>query len=204
MHIACIPGELINANTYIISDASHNAVIIDPAESEDIISYLKKKELQPVAILLTHGHFDHISGIPAFIKEYPVPVYLHPSDALMLTDPDLNGLHVFYPHDPFEPIPEYIPVKHQQRLTLGELTFTVLSTPGHSEGSVCYFIRNSLFSGDTLFRGSYGRYDLWGGDKQKLGASLGRLLALDKAIKVYPGHGDMTTIGTESERYKIM
>ena len=203
MRVWCLQGVAVDANTYIVAcDESNDAVIIDPTRYRQLTALLKQENLRPVAILLTHGHFDHISAVHALLQDYPIHVYLHPGDEQMLSDPELNALHYFFPEDPFEPIEQYQAVAHQQKLTFGDLTFSVLSTPGHSEGSVCYLIDDCLFSGDTLFRGSYGRYDLWGGNRQKLIVSLEKLGLLDQSIKVYPGHGDATTIYQEYFKYK--
>lgn len=203
MQIACLPGVMVHANTYVITSAkSNDAVIVDPTRCDQLEAYLEQNNLQPVAILLTHGHFDHTTALPAFLLKHPIPVYLHPGDAPMLSDPHCSALHLFFSDKPFEPIQSFETVSDGQMLSFGDLSFRVLSTPGHSEGSVCYLIEDCLLSGDTLFKGSYGRYDLWGGNKQKLAASLGKLALLDKEIKVYPGHGEMTTIGQEYFKYK--
>lgn len=203
MRIHCLPGMMIHANTYIIApDNSNDAVIIDPTRYNQLEAFLKQHDLHPIAILLTHGHFDHTSALPAFLLKHPIPVYLHSGDDAMLADPQCSALHYFFPEKPFEPISEYQAVTDGQTLSLGGLIFTVISTPGHSNGSVCYLIEDCLFSGDTLFKGNYGRYDLWGGDKQKLQASLRRILLMDKAIKVYPGHGETTTIAQEYYTFK--
>ena len=203
MQIACLPGVMIHANTYVISSANSNsAVIVDPTRFDQLDSYLQQNQLVPKAVLLTHGHFDHTTALPAFLRKYPVPVYLHPGDTAMLTDPHCNALHIFFPDKPFDPIDSFESVSDGQSLVFDDLTFTVISTPGHSEGSVCYLIEDCLLSGDTLFKGSYGRYDLWGGDKHKLASSLRRLSLLDHEIQVYPGHGEATTIAQEYFKYK--
>jgi glyoxylase-like metal-dependent hydrolase (beta-lactamase superfamily II) len=203
MRIYCLPASMIHANTYVIApDDSNDAVIIDPTRNIQLKSLLEQHNLRPVAILLTHGHFDHTSALPSFTEDFPVPVYLHSGDAPMLEDGQCNALHYLFPDKLFEPIKEYQPVSEGQLLSLGGLEFKVLSTPGHSNGSVCYWIEDCLFSGDTLFKGSYGRFDLWGGNGQKLQASLRRILLMDSSIKVYPGHGEMTTIAQEYRRYK--
>ena len=203
MRIWGLHSVSIDANTYVIaSDHSDEAVIIDPTRYRQLSALLKQENLRPVAVLLTHGHFDHTSALQALLQDYTIPVYLHSGDEPMLSDPELNALHYFFPEDPFEPIEQYQAIVHRQKLCFGDLDFTVLYTPGHSEGSVCYLIEDSLFSGDTLFQDGYGRYDLWGGDAQKLVVSLRHLFGLNKALKVYPGHGEDTTIGQEFDRYK--
>ncbi len=198
MQLTCLPGGVLRANTYVLhADGSNEAVVIDPTDAKRLEEYLSRNALRPVAILLTHGHFDHICGLADFLKRYPIPVYLHPGDGSMLTDPMHCGLHLFFPGAPFDPVNGSLPIADGQTLTLGGLSIDVLATPGHSKGSVCYLIDGVLFSGDTLFRAGFGRTDLYGGSHAELLTSLHRLRALSADTAVYPGHGGATTIGAE-------
>ena len=202
MEVHCIPGGILDANTYVVhAKDSDMAIVIDPTDGELLHSFLESKCLHPIAILLTHGHFDHTSGLVQAARQYGVPVYMHPSDLPMLSDPNLSGLHLFFPDAEFEPWHEINPLSDGQVLQLEDLTVKVLSTPGHSQGSVCYLIEDCLFTGDTLFKRGYGRTDLWGGSMRALLTSLERLKKLYAGMNVYPGHGEVTTIGAEF-RYK--
>ena len=172
------------------------AWIVDPgSEAAKIADLLAKANLTPEAILLTHAHFDHIGAIPALQERWPgLPVYVHPEDDMVLTHP-LNSFPPDYP-----PIDR--PKDIKSTLTLdGVNGVTVIETPGHTPGGVCYYFAEDklLLSGDTLFCGSIGRTDLPGGDFATLKASLRRLTVLPDDTTVIPGHGVFTTIGYEKD-----
>ena len=180
-------------NCSILSE-NGRAWIVDPGQKSDrIIDLLAKKGLEPAAILLTHGHFDHIGGIPGLLERFPdLPVYLHEKDAPMIGHP-LNQLPPEYPS--FQ--------KPRNLATLDKLegleNLEILETPGHTPGGVCYYFPKDklLLSGDTLFAGSVGRTDLPGGDMATLMDSLRKLVALPDDTLVIPGHGMHTRIALE-------
>ena len=180
-------------NCSILSE-NGKAWIVDPGqEPERIIDLLAKKGLEPAAILLTHGHFDHISGIPGLLEKFPdLPVYVHEKDAQMFGHP-LNQLPPEYP--------SFAKPKNLANLnSLDSLEgLEILETPGHTPGGVCYYFPTMklLLSGDTLFAGSVGRTDLPGGDMATLMNSLKKLTALPDDTLVIPGHGMHTTIAAE-------
>lgn len=170
------------------------ALIIDPGQDpERIIAALEQKEWEPDAILLTHGHFDHINGIPGILARFPdLPVFVSAEDSKVMSSP-LNALP-----------PEYRPVEagKMRKLEVEKLEgwgIKVIPTPGHTPGGVCYYFHkeNTLFSGDTLFAGSVGRTDLPGGDMATLMHSLDSLRKLPENTLVIPGHGMTTTIKRE-------
>ena len=198
MKIACLPGGILRANTYVLyQENAGEAIVVDPTDLKKLEAYFAEFSLRPVAVLLTHGHFDHTPALVQLVERYSIPVYLHPGDGKMLTDPRLCCLHIFFPGAPFEPFEGYTPIADGEVLQLAGMTVEVLSTPGHSEGSVCYRIEEKLFTGDTLFRGGFGRTDMWGGNYPKLMASLKQLAMLPADMPIYPGHGAETTIAAE-------
>ena len=150
------------------------------------------------AILLTHGHFDHMLAAEELQKRTGVPVYVHPLDAPMLSDASLSA---YNPEVSSLPQPGHIACTAYPESLFG---FRVLHTPGQTPGSVCLYheAEKVLFSGDTLFRAGFGRTDLAGGSMHQLLSSLRTLLALPRDIKVYPGHGESTTIDEECRRYR--
>ena len=180
-------------NCSILSE-NGRAWIVDPGqEAERIIDLLAKKGLEPAAILLTHAHFDHISGIPGLLKKFPdLPVSVHEKDMPMFGHP-LNQLPPEYPSF----------AKPHNLKTLDKLEglegLEIIETPGHTPGGVCYYFPKDklLLSGDTLFAGSVGRTDLPGGDMATLMDSLRKLTALPDDTLVIPGHGMHTRIALE-------
>ena len=150
------------------------------------------------AILLTHGHFDHMLAAEELQKRTGVPVYVHPLDAPMLSDASLSA---YNPEVSSLPQPGHIACTAYPESLFG---FRVLNTPGHTPGSVCLYHEGEkvLFSGDTLFRAGFGRTDLAGGSMHQLLSSLRTLLALPRDVRVYPGHGESTTIDEECRRYR--
>lgn len=175
-----------------ILDLNGKAWIVDPgSEAERIVATIKRKGMIPEAILLTHAHFDHICGIPGVLAEYPdIPVYVGDNDMNMFGHP-FNQLQPEYP----------LIAKPTKLLPVTDLsgTVTVIPTPGHTPGGVCYYfpLEKLLLSGDTLFAGSVGRTDLPGGSMPTLLTSLSCLTKLPDDTLVIPGHGPYTTIAQE-------
>ena len=196
IRISSVTVGLLGTNCYIVSGVSaREAVIIDPgADAERIRAALEGRRV--AAVLLTHGHFDHTGALMGFPG---APVYLHPLDAPMLSDPYLSVAQLVHDRKPRPTATE--PVEEGTRLTLAGLTFQVLHTPGHTPGGVTYMVGDALFTGDTLFQGSYGRTDFPGGSWETERASIQRLLALPGNYTVYPGHGPETTLAAERALY---
>lgn len=190
MDIKRVVCGLYQANAYVID----GKYLVDPG---DDIAALRKAVEKPEAILLTHGHFDHMLGAEPIQKECGAAVYLHEADAGMLTDEKLSAYN-----------PDASVLKQPKEIVRSDYPeeifgFKVLHTPGHTPGCICLYNEKEgvLFSGDTLFRAGYGRYDLPGGDVNALVNSLNMLLMLPGDTTVYPGHGEKTTLKEECRRY---
>lgn len=192
---------LLEENCYII-DNNLDCVVIDPGGDYDKI----KKEIGNLNIkyvLLTHGHLDHIDCIDKF----DCPIYVHELDYEKLYDDILAGYYHMDMKRGYDPKKvNVIKIKDNDSIPFNDFEFRVIHTPGHTNGSVCYLYKDKLFSGDTLFKESIGRYDLPTGNYKDIKHSIVKLIdMLDDRIKVYPGHGDNTTIHDErknNEFYK--
>ncbi len=192
-------GQL-STNVYLITDSQNHAVIIDPADSADFLTNeIKRRNLTLCAILLTHAHFDHTGAMESLRRTFQAPVYVHELDADAVHDPQKDG-SLFFGLPPQSNTPADHTVKEGQILTFGELSFTVLHTPGHTQGSVCYSFSDTvphLFCGDTIFAGSCGRSDLPGGNAHTLRQSLARIASLPDSCIIHSGHGPSSDIATE-------
>ncbi|MBR1842823.1 MAG: MBL fold metallo-hydrolase [Oscillospiraceae bacterium] len=175
-------------NSYVVTDEdSLLCAVIDPGdESNTILDYIEENHLTPVAILLTHGHFDHTGAVEAIHEETGAPVYISKDD----TSEQYEDFR-------WKPIEGTRYIADGQIIEVGKLRFRVLETPGHSKGSVTFRCEDALFTGDTLFRGSAGRTDLPGGDYDRLMASLRRLADIPGDLEIYPGHEAPSTLNVE-------
>jgi glyoxylase-like metal-dependent hydrolase (beta-lactamase superfamily II) len=197
-----IPVGPIGTICYTISDPKGEAVIIDPgAEPEKILNRLHDKKWVPVAILLTHGHYDHIEGIAAIKAAFPVPVIGSEDDLFLLDGLSQSG---FVGHK-MSPVTLDQVVKDGQTLMLLNTAWRVISTPGHTPGSLTYVTGNWAFTGDTLFAlGSVGRTDLWRGSADQIKHSIfKKLFALPDSTQIFPGHGNHSTIGQEKAIHQL-
>jgi hydroxyacylglutathione hydrolase len=184
-------------NLHVLADpASREAIAIDTATPclDWIAGELAERDWTLKLIVSTHGHWDHIGDNAAVAEHTGADIAAHPLDRDRLTDP--AALTAPFP---IPPSVAAVDLAEGGEIRFGSLRLQVLHTPGHTEGSVCLLDNDNgrLYSGDTLFRGGWGRVDLPGGDPDAMVDSLGRLLTLDDAVHVFPGHGDDTTIGHE-------
>ena len=175
----------LQVNCYILWE-TEQCLVIDPGfEPEKVMKTCEDLGLKIEAILLTHGHFDHVGGVKKIAEKTGCQVFLHP-DELSLP-PFITSGKLYYTDTYAE----------GDEITLAGMTFTVLHTPGHTPGAVCLHFGDHLFTGDTLFAGSCGRTDLPGGSFATIKASLKRLASLPGNASIYPGHGEETTLETE-------
>lgn len=186
-------------NAYVVScKETSQAMVIDPGANsfDKITAFAKKQSLDLTAVLLTHSHWDHIAEVSLFHTKLNLPVYIHALDAGNLAAPGSDGLAAPFPIEGCLPS-SYL--EDGQCLNIGNLILKVIHTPGHSPGGVCFYIEAEqvLFSGDTLFKGTLGNLSLPTAQPNLMWTSLKRLATLPANTKVYPGHGQPTTIGQE-------
>jgi hydroxyacylglutathione hydrolase len=197
-----VPLGPLQTNCYIIENDKKECLIVDPGEEgRKLVQLLEQRKLTPVAVLLTHAHFDHIGALDDVRKRYDLPVYVHVKEKDWLTDPALNGSQFFM----MGAISVQAATHHLTKegpLSIGDFTCEVYETPGHSPGSVSYYFKEAgiIASGDVLFEGSIGRTDLTGGNHEQLLQSIHKkLLVLPEDTIVLCGHGRETNIGDEME-----
>ena len=186
------------ANTYVLIDSKKQCVVIDPAKAnQSINSYIKKNELQLKAVLITHGHMDHMRGTDVIINEFHCPLYIGFYDADKLTDPFANCSLFLGEEMIIKAKAETLSDK--QTINILDEDIQIIETPFHTSGSVCYYLKDShiLFTGDFLFAGSVGRSDLPSAQPRELSRSMSKILVLPKETKIYPGHGKSTTLEAE-------
>lgn len=194
----------IQTNCYLVEDEKKNCLLFDPGDDgEFLLSELRKRSLKPVAILLTHAHFDHIGAVETIRQAYDIPVYLHVAEKKWLGRPDLNGSAKYAVFPDVVCQAADVLLDDEKMLQVGPFTMEIRHCPGHSPGSVCYIFEDDGFAivGDTLFQGGVGRTDLPGGNTETLLASIhNNLLTLDDNIIIYSGHGPATTPGQEKDQ----
>ncbi|SDB83095.1 MBL fold metallo-hydrolase [Shouchella lonarensis] len=195
-----IPLGPLQTNAYVLYNDQKEAVIFDPGgDGPALISWLKQQQLKPLAILLTHAHFDHIGAVDDVRDAFDCPVYIHQKEANWLENPTLNG-SAFFPGENVTAKQANILLGNEKKLDIGPFTFTLRYTPGHSPGSTSYYYKpeSVVFSGDALFQQGIGRTDLPGGNHTQLLESIhNQLLTCPEETVVASGHGALTTIGAE-------
>lgn len=195
--------NLFEEQTYVISGEEGRCAVIDPgfcneAEREDFFNLMEEEKLTPEAVLLTHGHLDHIGGAAELQRRYGIPVYMNEDDRKVVENPDprLGRLWKRFPDTGFSTSA----ISDGDRLETAGLTFEVITTPGHTPGSVCWLVRDEklMFTGDTLFAGAIGRTDLrYGEYDDEIRSIMEKLMLLDGDIRIFPGHGPSSSIADE-------
>ncbi len=195
MKIKILPIGTIQTNCYVVSDDNGTCAIIDcDGNPRPLFDYIEENKLNPTHILLTHGHDDHIGAVEMVKEKYGCTLVAAKAEATLLADPCLNlsammsGSVALYPD---------VLLEDGDDVKVGDLEFSAMLTPGHTAGSLCYIIKDQIFSGDTLFQSSCGRTDLPTGDWGTIMKSLARLRDLSGDYTVYPGHGPYTSLEVE-------
>ena len=199
MYLQAFPSGPFETNAYLIA-CPHTglAAVVDPAPDsfDAVVAAIEEHKFTPIAILLTHSHWDHIADVIKFKTKYQIPVFVHPLDAPNLEEPgaDLLPCWIDIPG-----VRADKNLKDGDLISVGEIVFEVIDTPGHSPGSVCFYCKSEeiLISGDTLFRGSIGNISFPTSRPKLMWTSLDKLAKLPASTRVYPGHGSSTTIGNE-------
>lgn len=200
LKIKMLPLGPLQTNCFLVAcDETHEVAIVDPAwDGEVILDAIHEEGWHLKKVLLTHSHFDHVGGLSAVKAATNTPVVAHAETIPMLQFAAASasrwGLNIEQPADPDELVNE------GQTITVGNITFEVLDTPGHAPGHISFYAAQAgaVFDGDVLFEGSIGRTDLPGGDYATLITSIRqKLLTLPDNTQVFPGHGNPTTIGQE-------
>ena len=203
-HLA-IMEDGFTTNVYIVTDEeTGETAVVDPSLAEEsLLEKVKDKNVK--YILITHGHFDHFCGANLVKEKTGAKVVVHKEDEEMLLDSRKNEFRNNYGYD-MEPVIAEILVEDGSALMLGNTEFTVMHTPGHTKGGVCYLFTEDgiMFSGDTLFRLTAGRTDLYGGNARTELMSLVKIGELEGDYRVYPGHDDETTLDFERKNNRYM
>ena len=197
-----LPLGPLQTNAYLLINDKKECIIFDPgSEGQAFNTYLEENALKPLAVLLTHAHFDHIGAVDAVRNHWKIPVYVHKKEKNWLGDPSLNGSK-FFQLGPITAEPADYLIQAEEKLVISNFELDILYTPGHSPGSVSFYHESSkvVFAGDALFAGSIGRTDLPGGNHDQLIQSIhNKLLTLPEETTVLSGHGMTTTIAREMD-----
>lgn len=202
LHIHTLTLGNYQTNTYIVHDSvATTCCIIDPGcDADTILHRVTQLGLTVDAIVLTHGHFDHVGAVQQIVERTRCQLWMSEGDWSQFPNP----VNVFYYPLANCDFTEVHFIEDDEVISAGGAVFHAISTPGHTRGSACLLCGDALFSGDTLFAGSCGRTDLPGGDRERLAGSLKRLAELEGDYRVYPGHGSPTTLLREKKTNPYM
>lgn len=194
MQIHRIPCGRLQSNCYLIEEGD-SAVLIDcGGDGSEILAFATAKNLKIKALLLTHGHIDHIEGVDRVVEQHHCPMYVHENDVELLYNASLNlSQHIYRASVLIKA--DAISFKDNDRLSFDSFAFDVIHTPGHTPGSVCFRLGNALFTGDTLFLNSVGNeFPPYGDFSLEIASIRKRLFTLEDDFICYPGHGESTTL----------
>ncbi len=197
MKIETITVGPLQANCFIVWDEeTKEALVIDPGDEPDrIINLIKENRLNVKYILCTHAHFDHVGALPELKKGTGAAIAIHEEEKEIYEG--ARDMAVFFGYD-IEKLPEPdLYLKDGDPIKIGNLEFRIMHTPGHSPGGICLYGNGVIFTGDTVFAGSVGRTDFYGGSEKELKNSFRRILSLPEEIRILPGHGPSSTVGEE-------
>lgn len=187
-------------NCFVAADDAGQALIIDPGSQPDgIAALIDGNQWQPLAIIATHAHFDHVGATAPLVERYDIPFYLHHGDNALLRRMNLFKLAIEAGEGLKVPDVTYDLGEGPQEFSIGGFDIEVVQTPGHTPGGVCFVIGDVIFSGDTILSAGVGRTDLPGGNDAALAASLEILAGLDDQLTAYPGHGESMPLGVLME-----
>ena len=192
MKIISTPCGMLMANMHLVYNESGQAIVIDPIDADVLSSLLQAHKLRLHAILVTHAHYDHIVDLDKIRSMSQASSYIMSHDNPLLSDPHKNVSAWLSCPTSYQPCD--ILLSHKDTVQIGDFSVKILHTPGHTPGSACFLIEDALFTGDTIMSGGIGRCDLYGGDITQMQSSLQLFQTLPPATRVYPGHGNNTTI----------
>jgi len=189
----------LEENCFVIADTkTKEAMIIDPGDEPDrIMEIIKNNNLKVKYIVCTHAHFDHIGAVPDIKGKTGAKVVMHKNDLELYSSAKDQAALWGYNLEPL-PDPDMFVIEGDE-LIIGSLKFKVLHTPGHSPGGICLYGEGIILTGDTVFAGSVGRTDFFGGSIEELKKSFKRIISLPSSLKIFPGHGESSTVEEEKE-----
>lgn len=190
----------MSSNAYLVSNQNKQAFLVDAGgDAKKILAEIQHQGLNLLMILNTHGHYDHIAANAEIMQATGAELYIHTLDMPALFDPNLSLAGYFAAT--LKTVERALPLHHAQKIPFGTDAITVLHTPGHTPGGVCYLLADHLFTGDTLFAGTIGRSDLVGGDSHQLLQSIAeQIMKLPDSTKIWPGHQGESDLGQERIR----